>query len=268
CPASYAGAGGLSGALTPTYTENVNVGTAIDSAADVGRANHDGSLGSDTFEITRAPSTTTVDCPVSQVYTGSAIEPCTASYSGAGGLTGSLTPTYTDNVNVGTATASAAYGGDANHDGSLGSDTFEITPAPSTTTVTCPVSEEYTGSAIEPCTASYSGAGGLSGSLTPTYTDNLNVGTAHASAAYAGAANSAGSTHTATGTITRAPLDIYAVTDTKIYDAGTSSSGIPSLGSGQLQGSDTVTGRSQAFLSKNVMGTNSSTLAVIAYTVN
>src|SRR3989442_6060205 len=83
----------------------------------------------------RAPSTTTVDCPVSEEYTGSAIEPCTASYSGAGALSGSLTPTSTENVDVRTPTASAAYGGDANHDCSLGSDNFAMTRAPSTPTV-------------------------------------------------------------------------------------------------------------------------------------
>jgi len=140
----------------------------------------------------------TVDCTVSETYTGSAIETCTASYSGAGGLSGSLTPTYSDNVVVGTATASATYAGDANHAGSSNSATFGITQAASSVTVTCPVSETYTGSAIETCTASYSGAGGLSGSLTPTYSDNVVVGTATASATYAGDANHAGSSNSAT----------------------------------------------------------------------
>ena len=35
-----------------------------------------------------------------------------------------------------------------------------------------------------------------------------------------------------------------------------------------LLGSDTVTGLSQAFTSRNVLGTNDSTLTVTAYTVN
>jgi hypothetical protein len=43
-------------------------------------------------------------------------------------------PTYTNNVNAGTATASYTYGGDANHSGSSGSATFTISPAASTTT--------------------------------------------------------------------------------------------------------------------------------------
>jgi hypothetical protein len=57
------------------------------------------------------------------------------------------------------------------------------------------------------------------------------------------------------------------VTETKVYDGGTTSSGIPTVSG--LQGStDSVTGKTQAFASKNVLGTNGSTLTVTAYTVN
>jgi hypothetical protein len=63
-------------------------------------------------------------------------------------------------------------------------------------------------------------------------------------------------------------LDINAVNDSKVYDGTTSSSGAPTLGTGQLKGADTVTGRVQAFQSKNVLGTNGSTLVVTGYTVN
>src|SRR5207245_828242 len=72
--------------------------------------------------------------------------------------------------------------------------------------------------------------------------------------------------HTALGTITKAGLDIYAVTDSKTYDGTTSSSGTPT--SGGLQVGDTVTGRAQAFVSKNVLGLNGSTLVVTGETVN
>src|SRR5207248_2743502 len=57
------------------------------------------------------------------------IEPCTASVTGTGGLNQSVSVTYTNNVNAGTATANAAFGGDANHEGSSGSATFTITKA-------------------------------------------------------------------------------------------------------------------------------------------
>ena len=71
-----------------------------------------------------------------------------------------------------------------------------------------------------------------------------------------------------TATISKAPLDIYAVSDSKVYDGTQSSTGLPTVGAGQLQGSDSVTGKVQKFQSKNVMGTNGSTLEVTAYTVN
>ena len=73
-------------------------------------------------------------------------------------------------------------------------------------------------------------------------------------------------THTATGTITAVSLDIYATTDSKSYDGNTSSSATPTTSG--LQTGDTVTGLTQAFQSKNVLGVNGSTLQVTAYTVN
>jgi len=75
--------------------------------------------------------------------------------------------------------------------------------------------------------------------------------------------NYAVTTHTATGTITKAALDIYAVTDTKVYDGTTTSSGVPTVSG--LKSGDTVTGVTQAFDSPNV-GTR--TLSVTGYTVN
>ena len=78
------------------------------------------------YTIAQASSTTVVTCPASVVYTGAAQTPCTASYSGAGGLSGALTPTYLNNLYPGTATANASYAGDANHTASSGSATFAI----------------------------------------------------------------------------------------------------------------------------------------------
>ena len=47
----------------------------------------------------------------------------------------------------------------------------------------------------------------------------------------------------------------------------TSSNGVPTLGAGQLQGSDTVDGLTQRYQSKNVMGAGNSTLEVLAYVI-
>src|SRR5206468_2781698 len=109
-------------------------------------------------------------CPTaSQTYTGAAIEPCSAMATGVGNLNVAVTPvTYTNNTNVGTATASAGFAGDANHDGSTGSNSFEIGKAASTTTVTCPAASQiYIGAAIEPCSATATGVGSLNVAVTP-----------------------------------------------------------------------------------------------------
>ncbi len=72
-------------------------------------------------------------------------------------------------------------------------------------------------------------------------------------------------TATAIGTITPAALTISATTDTKVYDGTTTSAKTPTTST--LYDGDTVTA-SQAFTSKNVLGTGASTLVVTGYTVN
>jgi filamentous hemagglutinin family protein len=66
-----------------------------------------------------------------------------------------------------------------------------------------------------------------------------------------------------TANITPAALTVIAQTDSKIYDATTSSSIAPTVSG--LQGSDTVSGKAQAFDSKNA---GARTLSVTGYTVN
>jgi hypothetical protein len=72
--------------------------------------------------------------------------------------------------------------------------------------------------------------------------------------------------------ITPATLTINAVSDSKTYNGSTASSGVAtystSAGNGLLLGTDTLTGVTQTFASKNVLGTNSSTLGIANYTVN
>jgi filamentous hemagglutinin family protein len=71
----------------------------------------------------------------------------------------------------------------------------------------------------------------------------------------------------ANASVTAAPLTIQAVGDSRAFDGGTSSVGVPTydpLGSG-----DTLTGLTQSFTSKNVLGANNSTLQVNGgYTLN
>ena len=90
--------------------------------------------------------------------------------TGAGGLDATLTPTYVDNTAAGTATASASFGGDANHDGSSASASFEISKATSSVTVTCGAGPfTYTGDPQTPCTARATGADGLDVDVPVTY---------------------------------------------------------------------------------------------------
>jgi len=74
----------------------------------------------------RADTTTTVTCPLSVVYDGAAQEPCSANVTGPGNLDESVTVTYLNNVNPGTATASASYLGSANYNPCDDSASFEI----------------------------------------------------------------------------------------------------------------------------------------------
>jgi hypothetical protein len=145
------------------------------------------------FTINKASSVTAVSCPVNVTYTGAALTPCTATVTGVGGVNQSLTVSYSNNTNAGTAAASASYPGDDNHLGSSDSKNFTIDKAASATTVICPASVIFTGLPLTPCSAAVTGAGGLNQSLTVSYSNNTNVGTATASATYAGDANHFGS---------------------------------------------------------------------------
>ena len=162
-----------------------------------------------TATISKATSSVTVTCTAGPFsYTGSAITPCTASYSTSDGLSGPLTVSYTDNTSVGTAGASATYAGDSNHEGSTGTGSFAIIKATSSVTVTCTAGapHTYTGSSQTPCTAEATGVGmdpvNVTSSL--SYLNNINVGAATASASWAGDANHTESTGNGGFTITQA----------------------------------------------------------------
>src|SRR4029079_15531909 len=198
CTATVTRVGDPNTTATVVHANNTNVGTATADASYAGDANHTGSTATQvTFAITQAASTTSIDCsPGSFTYTGSAITPCTATVTRVGDANTTATVTYANNINVGTATADAAYAGDANHTSSTATQvSVAITQAASTTTIDCsPGSFTYTGSAITPCTATVTRVGDANTTATVIYANNINVGTATADAAYAGDANHTGST--------------------------------------------------------------------------
>jgi hypothetical protein len=72
----------------------------------------------------------------------------------------------------------------------------------------------------------------------------------------------------ASGTITPAPLTISAMTDTKPYDATTTSSQTPMVTAGTVFAGDSLSALTQSFASKNALGTNGSTLYVGSYTLD
>lgn len=81
------------------------------------------------------PASSTVHLTCSDViYNGAAQTPCTASVSGAGGLSQALSVDYSGNTNVGTASSTASYAGDSNHEGSSATVDFSVDPAPVTVT--------------------------------------------------------------------------------------------------------------------------------------
>jgi hypothetical protein len=103
--------------------------TPLPTGSDL--ANFDVTTVGGSYEIAKAGSITVVTCAASAVYTGSLIEVCSAKVTGVGGLNAEVTPVIlTNNVNVGTAGASATFEGDANHLASSGSGGFAITGAP------------------------------------------------------------------------------------------------------------------------------------------
>lgn len=234
CSATTTGPG-LEASTATTYSNNVNAGTATASASYAGGGNYEGSVGSATFVITPASTTTTVSCPVSATFTGDAIEPCSASVAGPGGLSLALAPTYSSNVNVGTATAAASYAGGPNYLISSASATFAIDPAATAVSVTCPASIAYDGAVRNPCAASVTGPA-LSQSLGVSYTpaSPRDAASYVASASYAGGANHLASSSSATFDITK--LGATATSGSASINFGAPVPAIPCVVSGLLTG--------------------------------
>ena len=169
-------------------------------------ANYNPQSGAVAIVIDLASSSTTLSCPTTVTYTGSALTPCSVSVTGDGHLNLTPAPAYTANIEAATVAVSYSFSGDTNHAPSGASTSFVIQPAPSTTTVTCAAGPfTYTGSAHEPCTVSVTGAGGLNVSPSPQYSANIDAGTVTASYSYVGDLNHTPSSHSTTFVIQRAP---------------------------------------------------------------
>ena len=158
--------------FTVTYTENVNVGTAIVTIA--GKGNYTGAV-TLSFSITPrilVDTDFTVDTG-DKTYTGSEITPSVAAGTLVSGTDYEVT--YTNNVNVGTATITIT--GKGNCGGTI-TKTFNITPRPITVADFTVESGEwiYNGSAHEPGVTSATLVAGVD--YTVAYSDNVNAGQA------------------------------------------------------------------------------------------
>lgn len=247
CTASYLTSDGLNGPLTPIYSNNTNAGLASASASYAGDANHAASNNSANFTISQVSSTITVTCPVAvQPFTGTPQTPCTAEATGIGMTPVDITASivYSNNTNIGVATADASWPGDINHTSNTGSGSFVIGQATSTVTVSCPVSVAYTGTALTPCTAEATGAG-----LTPVdvtaslvYSNNINVGVATADASWAGDASHTGNTGTNTFDITPATQGITVTVSAPVSASNGSTFNVAATASSGLIVDITATG--------------------------
>jgi hypothetical protein len=220
----------------------VDAGTYSVTAHYAGDANHQASDGSPVaVTINKAASVTVVAISGGPfTYTGAAQTPATVMVTGAGGLILAPTAAYQNNVNAGTATASYAYVGDANHYGSSDSKTFAIGKTSSTTVTAGAGPFTYDGTAHSGGSGTVTGAGGLStGATSLTYSgDQVDAGTYSVTAHYAGDANHQASDGSPVAvTINKASSATVVAGGTFTYD------GSPHGGSNaQVSGAGVVTG--------------------------
>jgi hypothetical protein len=223
---SATGAAGenLTSLLDLSGTTHTNAGTYNnDPWTFAGDANHNPSGGSVNNSIAKAPVTATAGGGAA-IYDGAAKSPAACVVTGA--YTGDLT-CANDPASVGpdagtTAIAPVVSGtGLSNFNISPVNGEYTIGKAASATLVTCPTNVTYTGAVLEPCSATVTGAGGLNQTLAVTYTNNVNAGTANASAAYAESANHLGSGDNRNFTIDKASQTIsFAALPNKYYGNG------------------------------------------------
>ncbi len=122
----------LSGAQ---LTSTGGTGTCAATATKAGDGNYNAATASLTITLQPATTATTLNCPGSVTYNAGSQNPCSATVTGPGGLSQSLTVIYSNNTNVGTATATASFAGNANYAGSSGSATFAISQASTATSL-------------------------------------------------------------------------------------------------------------------------------------
>ncbi len=276
------------GIVSPTYSTsgNLNAGSYAQNASSLS--------GADAGNYTLAPYTTpTANYTVgrlaltggvtagNKIYDGTTV--ATIASRSLAGVVGADDVSYAGgtasfadrNVGAGkavTASGLALTGADAGNYtvNSTAGTTADITARPITVTAVThtKVYDGTTSAAASPGITGGSLAAGDAANFTQHYADR-NAGTGKTLIA-AGAVNdgNGGANYLVTfvddttGIITPKALTLAAATDTKAYDGSTASSG--TVTASGLVGGDTLSGLSQRFASKNVLGANGSTLQVNA----
>ena len=243
--------------------------------------NYADASGTLTDVIHQASSKTTTIGADPFTYNGEAQVAGSGTVSGVNLTTSAVMLTYSanadgtgvaDQVDAGTYYVTAHYAGDANHSASDGAAVaVTINKASSITTTIGAGPYTYSGTAHAGGSGTVGGAGGLNSAATSiTYSANADgtgtadltdAGTYYVTAHYAGDANHLASDGAAVAImINQATLTIHALTNAKVYDGTTTASAIPTVSG--LIGSDTITGLSEVYDSKDVLGTNGSNLQV------
>ena len=232
-----------------------------------------------TFTFNKAASATVITCS-DQTYSGSALTPCTAAVTGAGGLSTTTTVTYSNNTNAGTATANATYAESANHLASSATQvSFTIARAVSTIGLSIGT-YTFTGSAQGPDSATKTGstnsvtyayAGRGSTSYTSSSTKPTAAGTYTVTATVAEDTNYAAVNTSADFEILNASLVITPTISASSMVFGTSS-GLPTISHTKSPNIDVTTQPTCSLYLASDTGfvtpqTISSTLAVGSYLV-
>ena len=162
---------------TVTYTNNTDIGAA--SFTITGTGNYTGTKNGGFFIVAKSISSATVSSIADQTYTGSSIKPGVTVKDGSRKLVAGTdyTLSYSNNVNVGTATVTIT--GKHNYTGTI-SKTFKIIADTTGFTISSVGDQTYTGSAITPAFTVKSGSKTLTSGTdyTVAYSNNINVGTA------------------------------------------------------------------------------------------
>ena len=279
---------GLKEAYTSKDVKGTNGSTlqVIAYTINDGNNGNDYSVGTVTHTGTITPAALSISAVTNtKVYDATTTAAATPAVSGLLGTdtVNGLSEAYTSRNVLGTNGSTLVVSGYTVNDGNSGNDYVvttataagTITPAALTITATTntKVYDATTSASAKPTISGLKGTDTVTGvneayvskDVLGTNGSTLTVSTYTVNDGNSGG-NYAVTTVTTTGTITPAALTVTAASNSKVYDATTSASAVPSVGG--LLGTDTVTGLSEAYTSKDVLGTNGSTLVVNGYTVN